>query len=99
MSNDHPCHATGTEKLPTSVFVKNQSLLICRGTPSEIVVQLVSSPSKLTVRDALKALVNQLASTRHLQVELPWDAPDDILSNLLLQVMLDNGIVGPTPLS
>lgn len=60
---------------------------------------MVSSTSKLTVRDALKVLVNQLATKRSLHVELPWDAPDEILSNLILQVLLDNGIVGPTPLS
>ena len=99
MSNEHRCHSTGTEKLPSSVFVKNHSLHICRGTPSEIVLQLVPNSSKLTVRDALKVLVNQLASTRNLHVQLPWDAPDTILSNLLVQVLLDNGIIGPTPLS
>lgn len=99
MSDERPCYATGLEELPSSVYVKNQSLHICRGTPSEIVLQLVSSDSKLTVRDALKVLVNQLASTRNLHVRMPWDAPDEILSSLILQVMLDNGILGPTPLS
>lgn len=99
MSDEHPCHATGREKLPSSVYFKNQSLHICRGTPSEIVLQMVVSDSKLTVRNALKVLVNQLASTRNLYIQLPWDAPDEILANLILQVMLDNGILGPTPLS
>lgn len=98
MSDEH-CHSTGEEDLPRSVYLKNQSLHICRGTPSEIVLQMVVSDSKLTVRDALRILVSQLASTRSLYVELPWDAPDEILANLILQVMLDNGIIGPTPLS
>jgi hypothetical protein len=96
---DEPCHATGKEKLPSSVYFKNQSLQICRGSPSEIVLQMVPAAPNLTVRKALGQLVKQLASKRNLHVELPWDAPDEILSNLLLRVMLDNGIIGPTPLS
>jgi len=98
MNNEHPCHVTGTESLPSSVYDRD-SLLICRGTPSEIVLQLVSSPSQLTVREALKVLVDQLASKMGLYVELPWGAPDDILSNLILQVLIGNGIVAITPLS
>lgn len=97
--SDENCYSTGEEGLPSSVYIKNQSLHIFRGTPSEIVLQMVDSDSKLTVREALKVLVSQLASTRNLHVQLPWDAPDEILSNLILQVMLDNGILGPTPLS
>jgi hypothetical protein len=96
---DEPCHATGTEKLPSSVYFKNQSFQICRGSPSEIVLQMVPAAPNLTVRRALGHLVKQLALRWNLHVELPWDAPDEILSNLLLQVMFDHGIIGPTPLS
>jgi hypothetical protein len=92
-------HATGTEKLPTSVYFNNQSLHICRGTPSEMILQMVVSDSKLTLRDALKTLVDSVASTRNLHIQLPWGAPDDVLSNLFIKVLLENGILSPTPLS
>lgn len=97
--SEERCLAIGKEKLPCSVYFRNQSLQICRGTPSEMVLQMVSSDTTLSVRDAIKVVVHHLASTRKLYVELPWDAPDEVLSNLLLQVMLSNGIVGPTPIS
>jgi hypothetical protein len=97
--SEERCLATGKEKLPCSVYFKNESLHICRGTPSEMVLQMVSSDTTLTVRDAIKVVVDHLASTRKLLVELPWDAPDEVLSNLLLQAMLGSGVVGPTPIS
>lgn len=99
MRDDLSCYATGTDKLPTSVYLRDLSLDICRGTPSEIVLQLVPSSSTLTLQEALIALVGELSFTRNLHVELPWDAPDDVLSNLIVQVLLDYGVIGPTPLA
>lgn len=97
--SEERCLATGKEKLPCSVYFKNQSLQICRGTPSEMILEMVSSASTLTVREAIRVVVDHLASTRKLLVELPWDASDEVLSNLLIQVMLTSGVVSPTPIS
>jgi hypothetical protein len=96
---DDLCYSTGEESLPNSVYLKTKSLQIYRGSPSEIILEMVPAAPNLTVRRALEQLVEQLALKRNLHVEMPWDAPDEILSNLLLQVMLDNNIIGPTPLS
>lgn len=97
--NDTPCFATGTEQLPISVYFKNESLLICRGTPSQMVLEMVASDPQVTVRAALERLVAHLSSTRDINIQLPWHAPDDILANLFIQVLLEAGIVEPTPLS
>lgn len=96
---DTPCFASGTEKLPSSIYFRNHSLLICRGTPSEMVLEMIGSSVPLTVREALERLVKHIADTRNIHIQLPWEAPDEILSNLFIQVLLNAGIVEPTPLS
>jgi hypothetical protein len=97
--SDTPCFATGTDQLPRSVYFKNQSLLICRGTPSQMILEMVSSEQQLTVREALERLVSHISSTRNINIQLPWQAPDEVLANLFIKVLLEIGILEPTPLS
>ena len=64
-----------------------------------MVLEMVASEQQLTVREALERLVAHLASTRNINIQLPWQAPDEILANLFVKVLLEIGIVEPTPLS
>ena len=96
---DTPCFATGTEPLPSSVYFKNQSLLICRGTPSQLVLEMLVSDQQLTLRETLERLVAHLASTKGITIQLPWQATDEILANLFIRTLLEVGIIEPTPLS
>jgi hypothetical protein len=98
MSDTHS-YATGTEKLPRSVYFKNNSLFICRGTPSEMVLEMVPREPPPTLQEALGYLVDHIAKTRNITLELPWQAPDEILCRLFIKTLLDLGIVEPTPLS
>jgi len=47
----------------------------------------------------LEYLVRHIAATRNFTIELPWQATDEILCNLFIKVLLEAGIVEPTPLS
>ena len=94
-----PCFATGSEDLPPSIYFKNQSLLICRGTPCQMVLEMVSPDPQMTVREALRIVVDNLDRVHNIHVELPWEASDEILCNLLIKGLLEIRLIGPTPLS
>jgi hypothetical protein len=64
-----------------------------------MVLEMVGSSSPMTVREALQHLVKHISETRDIHIELPWKAPDEILCNLFIQVLLGTGIISPTPLS
>ena len=64
-----------------------------------MVLEMVSRDPPLTVRESLEYLVRHIAATRNFTIELPWQATDEILCNLFIKVLLEAGIVEPTPLS
>jgi hypothetical protein len=64
-----------------------------------MVLEMIARDPPLTVREALEYLVRHIASTRNITIALPWQATDEILCNLFIKTLLENGIVEPTPLS
>lgn len=89
----------GRQELPRSVWSQTSEFNIYRGTPSQMVIEMMGGDQPYTVREALQQLVNHIYQTRNLQIQLPWQAPDEILANLFIYTLLQAGIVYPTPLA
>jgi hypothetical protein len=88
----------GKQVLPPSVWSQSNDFNIYRGTPSEMVLEMMGG-EQCSVREALEKLVNHVSQTRNIQIQLPWQAPDEILANLFIYTLLQAGIVRPTPLA
>lgn len=89
----------GKQALPPSVWSQTSDFNIYRGTPSEMVLEMMGGVQKYSVRETLEQLVNHIAQTRNIHIQLPWQAPDEILANLFIYTLLQAGIVRPTPLA
>lgn len=89
--------ATGREAIPKSLWVPSSSYRIYRGNPRQIVLEMAQAQGSGSVRDALKHLVQGMAQSRHLVIQLPWDESEEILSTLFLQALLETGISKPVP--
>lgn len=90
----------GSQVLPISVWSQTSDFNIYRGTPSEMVLEMMGGNHQGSVREALEQLVNHVSQTRNIQIQLPWHVPDDkILANLFIYTLLQAGIVRPTPLA
>jgi len=88
----------GTQSLPASVWSQTNDFNIYRGNPSQMILEMVGNQQS-TVRDALQQLVNHIYQTRNIQIQLPWQATDEILANLFIYTLLQAGIIRPTPLA
>lgn len=89
--------ATGREAIPKSLWVPSSSYRIYRGNPSQIVLEMAQAQESASVREALKNLVQGMAQSRHLMIQLPWDQSEEILCALFLQALLETGISRPAP--
>jgi len=98
--NDVNHFIDGKQVLPISVWSQFSDFNIYRGTPSEMVLEMIGRGHQGSVREALEQLVNHVSQTRNIQIQLPWQVPDDeILANLFIYTLLQAGIVHPTPLA
>lgn len=86
-----------TEPLPFAIWVPNGSFRVYRGTPVEIVREMVEGTTPMTVREALQQLTKGLADTRKVVIQLPWRESDEVLSSLFLHALLELGISRPVP--
>jgi hypothetical protein len=92
--------SNGKEKIPPSIRVQSNDFHIYRGTPSQMIFEMMDgSGEQTTLREAIQKLVHHLASTNRLQIQLPWDQPDELLAALFIHSLLITGIVRPTPLA
>lgn len=89
----------GTQELPPSVWSQAGGFNIYRGTPSQMVLEMVSGDHEYTVREALQQLIFHVYQTRGLQIQLPWQTSDEILANLFIYTLLQARIIQPTPLA
>ena len=64
-----------------------------------MVLEMIDSNEGLTVREALQRLVSYLEATHSIQIVLPWDQSEEILSTLFIKALLDLGIVEASPLA
>ena len=92
--------SNGKENLPSSIWVQSNDFHIYRGTPSQMIFEMMEGTGeKVTLREAIQRLVAHLASTNRLQIQLPWDQPDELLATLFIHSLLVTGVVRPTPLA
>ena len=90
----------GKQKLPPSVWSQTSEFNIYRGTPSQMVLEMMGNGGQeCTIREALEQLVNHIYQTRNIQIQLPWQAPDEVLANLFVYTLLRAGIIRETPLA
>lgn len=88
----------GTQNLPLSVWSLTGDFSIYRGNPSQMILEMMGG-EQCSVREALEKLVNHIYQTRNIQIQLPWQASDEILANLFIYTLLQAGIIRPTPLA
>jgi len=88
-----------TSGLPRALWVPSGSLKVYRGSPVDVVRQMVGCRGGKTfqVRSAIQALSEELAKARHIRIHLPWDQSDDVLSALFLHALLQLRIARPVP--
>lgn len=86
--------SNGLEKLPKAIWFpgtpKNQN--IYRGTPSEMVAELVGPRNFSTVEKALRSLTKDLAKSKQVDIQLPWGQPEEVLAALFVHAILELGI-------
>jgi len=88
-----------TAGLPKTLWVPSASLKVYRGSPLDVVRQMVGCRAgrPFQARSAIQELSGQLAKARNIRIHLPWDAPDEVLSALFLHALLSLRIARPVP--
>jgi len=88
-----------TESLPNALWVPSGSVRVYRGSPASIVRQMVgrTASDPFPVREALQGLTSELAKARRIQIQLPWDQPEEVVSSLFLHALLQLRIARPVP--
>jgi hypothetical protein len=88
-----------TATIPGAIWVPSGSLKVYRGSPVEVVRQMVGCRASrpFQARPALQGLTEELAKARRVRIHLPWEAPDEVLSALFLHALLQLRIARPVP--
>lgn len=76
--------------MPQALWVPtDREMKVYRGTPAEMVLEMSGAGN---VRDALKALCDDLAEHRKIRMHLPWDESDERCSELFVMGLLALGL-------
>lgn len=82
------CNTKLSDPLPKAIWIPSDSYRIYRGTPVEMILEMVEEPGPFSVRKALEKLIEGFAKSRNLVIQLPWKESEETLSMLFLHALL-----------